>query len=388
LTTRRTFLRGVAALGAAAATSPGSLHGRAPSGTASLPHRALRILILGGTGFLGPYLVHSARRNGHAVTIFTRGRREPGLFEETFAGVEHLTGDRALPDGHAALRSGTWDAVIETSGYRHEWTRDAVRELRGRTERYMYVSSTGVFWPYHDVDIDENGRVLTADAPPQDPPSYGVMKGLSEREVRDGFGGGAIIVRPGYIVGPGDTSDRWTYWPVRIARGGEVLVPGRRADAVQYIDVRDLTEWMIRLVEEGTTGTFNAVGPGRTQTMEEFVHGAAAVTSVPLSWTWIDDYDWLRTYPLRTLANGTTRGLLAAVPWIMPEPNERGHMRIDGRRAIAAGLTFRPLAVTAHDTTVWRASDAVPAALREQPRYVLSAQDEERMLQAWHARAR
>jgi 2'-hydroxyisoflavone reductase len=388
MTSRRTFIRGAATVGAAAAATPGALHGLLRDATLDSPRsgRALRILILGGTGFLGPYLVHNARQRGHSVSILTRGRREPGLFESSFEGVEHLIGDRAQPDGLAATRGKTWDVVIETSGYRHPWTRDAAQQLRGSAGRYLYVSSTGVFWPYHSVDIAEDGRVLLADDPPQAQPTYGVMKALSENEVRSAFGSNAVIVRPGYIVGPGDTSDRWTYWPVRVARGGEIMVPGTRDDQVQYIDVRDLTEWMIRLVEDGTTGTFNAVGPARKQTMQEFVHGLAAVTSVPLSWTWIEDYAWLKAFPLRTQAGGETRGLLEAVPWIMPEPDELGHMRIDGRKAIAAGLTFRPLATTASDTITWRASDLVPEALRAQPRYVLTPEDEARVLAGWKNR--
>jgi len=380
MTSRREFIRATTLATAAAAVAPKHLDAvlRQP--------RALRILILGGTGFLGPYLVHNARQRGHAVSILTRGRREPGLFEESFEGVEHLIGDRAQPDGLAALRGKTWDVVIETSGYRHPWTRDSAQQLKGSVGRYMYVSSTGVYWPYHAVDIAENGRILLEDSPPQREPTYGVMKGLSENEVKSAFGSNAIIVRPGYIVGPGDTSDRWTYWPVRVMRGGEIMVPGSPSDQVQYIDVRDLTEWMIRLVENGTTGTFNAVGPARKQTMQEFVHGLAALTSAPLSWTWINDNDWLKNFPLRRLQNGTTEGLLEAVPWIMPVPDELGHMRIDGRRAIEAGLTFRTLATTAADTIAWRASDAVPAALRQQPRYVLTPEDEARMLAAWKNR--
>jgi 2'-hydroxyisoflavone reductase len=379
---RRDFVRTGAAAGAAAlvpsigAASPVSRAGSA----------ALRVLILGGTGFVGPHIVNELVSRGHGVAILTRGRREPSLFESAFERVEHLTGDRAQPDGLNALRGRTWDVVIETSGYRHAWTRDAVRALAGATQRYVYISSTGVFWPYHTQDIAENGRILLTDDPPLELPSYGVMKALSENEVTNGFGERALVIRPGYIVGPGDTSDRWTYWPVRIARGGDIMVPGRPSDRVQYIDVRDLTAWLVSMVERGAGGTFNAVGPARPQTMQEFVYGIAATTSVPLTWTWVDDYDWLKNYPLRTLENGATEGLLEAVPWIMVDGDELGHMRIDGRRALAAGLTPRPLADTARDTLQWRQSDQVPAALRERPRYVLTPEQEAALLQAWRAR--
>jgi 2'-hydroxyisoflavone reductase len=379
---RRTFVRAGVAAGAFA------LAPRAGSGAATARPRAtaLRILILGGTGFVGPHLVNDAVTRGHAVTILTRGRREPSLFESAFARVEHLIGDRAEPNGLTALYGRTWDVVIETSGYRHAWTRDAVRALAGRAPRYVYISSTGVFWPYRTIEIAEDGPIVLADDPPRELPTYGVMKALSEREVRDAFGTGALIVRPGYIVGPGDTSDRWTYWPVRIARGGNILVPGRRTDQVQYIDVRDLTSWMIALIEQGTGGTFNAVGPARPQTLEEFVHGVAAITPVPLSWTWIEDYEWLRRYPHQRLQDGTTEGLTAAVPWIMADGDELGHMRIDGRRALASGLSPRALADTARDTLIWRQSDAAPAALRERPRYVLTEEQERVILEAWSRR--
>jgi len=196
-------------------------------------------------------------------------------------------------------------------------------------------------------------------------------------------------VRPGYIVGPGDTSDRWTYWPVRVMRGGEIMVPGKPDDQVQYVDVRDLSEWMVTLLENGTNGTFNVAGPARKQTMREFVFGLAALTSAPLTWVFIDDNEFLKKYPLRTLPNNAgTEGLLEAVPWIMPEPTELGHMRIDNRRAIAAGLKFRPLAITAMDTVQWRQSADVPEALRNQPRYVLTEQQEREIIAAWKRRRR
>src|SRR5262245_31120574 len=284
---RRKFLRDAAAasslLGLNGLSS--GLSGAALASQTGRSGAPLRILLLGGTGFLGPHLVHVAHQRGHRISMLNRGQREPGLFESDFRNVESIRGDRATPTAYANLKGKRWDAVIETSGYRHPWTGEAVQALKGAAGRYLYVSSTGVFWPYHTVDIAEGGPIPLKDDPPREQPTYGVMKALSENEVRDGFGDRAIIVRPGYIVGPGDTSDRWTYWPVRVARGGEILVPGKKTDPVQYIDVRDLAEWMIRLLENGTTGTFNTVGPARKQTMEEFVYGLGANTPAPLSWT-------------------------------------------------------------------------------------------------------
>ena len=341
-----------------------------------------RILLLGGTGFLGPHLVHAALDGGHRVAMLNRGRRTPNQNAADYARVEALRGDRSQPDAYAALKGRTWDAVIDTATNLH-WTRDAVTALTGATGRYLYVSSTGVFWPYRTVEIPEDGPVPLVDTPPQEPPSYGVLKARSEQVVRDGCPARDLVIRPGYIVGPGDTSDRFTYWPVRVARGGEVLVPGRRADRVQYVDVRDLCEWMIRLIAREATGTFNVVGPAAPQTLAEFVDGLSPLATAPPTYTWIEDYAWLKAYPLRAPRAGESAGLTEAIPWVMAEGDELGHMRIDAGKARAAGLTCRPLLITARDTIAWRRSAAVPDALRKQTRYVLTPEQELAMLVAW-----
>jgi 2'-hydroxyisoflavone reductase len=374
--TRRDVLRcGAAALAA------GVLPGRRAAA-----QKPRRLLLLGGTGFIGPHLVHAALARGHHVSMLNRGRRTPNQNAGDFARVEALRGDRSQPDAYASLAGKTWDAVIDTAT-NLQWTRQAVAALEGATGRYMYVSSTGVFLPYRTVDIPEDGPVPLTDTPPQTPPSYGVLKAQSEQLVRDGFAVADLIVRPGYIVGPGDTSDRFTYWPVRIARGGEVLVPGRKSDFVQYIDVRDLAEWMVGLIERDAAGTFNAVGPAAPQTLAQFVDGLRPLASGKLTITWIDDYEWLKRYPLRQPAADDTTGLTYAIPWVMADGDDVGHVRISNRKAIAAGLTLRPLLTTARDTLAWRASDAVPEAIRKQPSYVLTPEQESAMLTAWKARA-
>ncbi len=345
-----------------------------------------RILMLGGTGFLGPHLVHAALARGHQVTMLNRGRRTPHQNAGDFARVEALRGDRAQPDAYASLAGRTWDVVVDTANS-VPWTRAAVAALAGATGRYLYVSSTGVFWPYRTVHIPEDGPIVLADTPPQDPPSFGVMKARSENAAREGFPQGHLVVRPGYIVGPGDTSDRFTYWPVRIARGGEVLVPGRADDPVQYVDVRDLAEWMVRLMEADATGSFNAVGPAAPQTLTQFIAGLAPLETAPTTYTWIADYAWLKAYPLRTPSPGDPGGLVEAIPWVMAAGDELGHMRISHRKALAAGLTYRPLLVTARDTLAWRRSEAVPEALRQQPRYVMTAEQERVLLEKWKARS-
>jgi 2'-hydroxyisoflavone reductase len=341
-----------------------------------------RILFLGGTGFIGPHIIHAALARGHQVAMMNRGQREPNQNAGDFARVEAIRGDRSLPNAYANLAGKKWDVVIDTAT-NLTWTREAVAALKGSAGRYVYISSTGVFLPYRTVDIPEDGPVPLADTPPQNPPSYGVLKALSEQAVRTGMPGRDLIIRPSYIVGPGDTSDRFTYWPVRIARGGEVMVPGRKTDFVQYVDVRDLAEWMVASIEAGTTGTFNIAGPATKQTLLQFVEGLRPLATTPVSFTWIDNYEWLKQYPLRKLPDGSMTGLTEAIPWVMPQGDDLGHTQISNRKAIAAGLKFRPLLTTARDTLAWRESDAVPPALKKQPRYVLSPDEERAMLLAW-----
>ena len=366
-TTRREFLTATAAatLGLGAA--------RATRATAPPPPRAgpsLHILILGGTTFLGPHQVRYLLERGHRVSIFTRGRTQPTIFRDAFDHVEHLVGDRE--NDLSALEGRSWDAVIDNSGRKVRWARDSATLLRPRVGRYLYVSSTGVYLPYRTVNITEDTDLVLADDPPQEEPSYGVMKSLSEIAVREAFGDGALIVRPTYIVGPADPTDRFTYWPVRVSRGGEILVPGRRNDPVQFIDVRDLTEWMVHLVENQVGGTFNAAGPASPLTMEGFVYGVRAATTTPLSWTWIEDYAFLRA-----------QNLLYAIPWLMAEGDWLGSARINIDRALAAGLFFRPLATTVRDTLEWWRSDLVTQERRDAARFVLSPEREREILQAW-----
>lgn len=371
---RREVLKlGGAAL--SAAVWPGPLLARAPR----------RILFLGGTGFIGPHIIHAALARGHQVAMMNRGRREPNQNADDFSKVEAIRGDRTLPDAYANLAGKKWDVVIDTAT-NITWTREAVAALKGSAGRFMYVSSTGVFLPYRTVDIPEDGPVPLTDTPPQDPPSYGVIKARSEQEVRTGMPGRELIIRPGYIVGPGDTSDRFTYWPVRVERGGEIPVFGRKKDFVQYVDVRDLAEFMVLLMEGETAGTFNVTGPATKQTLEQFVEGLRPLAKSPVTYTWIEDYAWLKDYPLRKTADGKMEGITYSIPWVMSEGDELGHTQISVKKAIAAGLTFRPLLTTARDTITWRASAAVPEALKKQPRYIVSPEQEQAILAAWKAK--
>ena len=268
MSSRRDFLRttavaGGALLGAGPLLACASTLARS---AAAPPARKLDLLVLGGTGFIGPHLVRHAVARGHRVTIFTRGRRDADLPPE----VVRLTGDR---NGKLeALEGKRWDAVIDDSATNPEWVRLSTALLRGNVGRYLFTSSTGVYYPYLSRGLDESAPVrLDADDPKDGSATFGVAKARCERVTRDAFGDRAIVVRPTYIVGPGDTTDRFPYWPVRLAKGGEVLAPGRRDDPVQFIDVRDLAEFMVKLVEDGRGGIYNAVGPVSTLTMRSFL---------------------------------------------------------------------------------------------------------------------
>jgi 2'-hydroxyisoflavone reductase len=356
MVSRREFLTTVAATGVVSSlASPGV---RASTRARANPQaRALRILILGGTGFSGPHLVERALERGHAVTTFSRGRTDPPVHAQLFRDVEQLVGDRGTD--LTALSTGTWDAVIDNSGFRESWTRESAELLRDRVERYVYTSSTGVYYPYLGADIREET------VPVLEVPSgitevqrveydYGVMKARSEIAAREIFGEDrTLVVRPTYIMGPGDPTDRVTYWPVRLARGGEVLVPGRPDDPVQYIDVRDLTAWMIGLIEEGEAGTFNAAGPASTTGMHAFVHGVHAVFSTPVEFVAVEDYEFL-----------TEHRVLDAIPWIMPVGDNAGSARVSNERALERGLAFTPLADSMRDLYEWWLSGAVPEERR------------------------
>lgn len=383
-TSRRDFLRTSAAAGAM--TLGLGAQGAAaelvrPRSISPSPRHPLKILILGGTNFSGPQLVRYALERGHAVSTFTRGQTKPTVHTRLFNEVEQLIGDRE--NNLDALRGRTWDTVIDNSGRNVQWTTDSAELLKDSVQNYMYTSSTGVYLPYLGMDIKEDTELVLED-PPEVPesnrPTYGVMKSLSEMEARRIFGEDrAIIVRPTYIVGPADPTERWHYWPLRLERGGEVFVPGRGSDPVQYIDVRDLAEFMIRLAENQAAGTYNVAGPGSFQGMHDFVHGVRAAFSSDVSWVMGTDYDFLRENNIRF-----------TIPWIMPVDDYVGSARANIDRAKAAGLTFRPLAQTCWDTMEWWYSSAVSDERRnaafQGPRG-LSPEREAQVIAAWKARS-
>ncbi|HYW51232.1 MAG TPA: NAD-dependent epimerase/dehydratase family protein, partial [Gemmatimonadaceae bacterium] len=337
------------------------------------PRRAapLRILILGGTGFIGPNQVQYALDRGHKVTLFNRGVTNTSLFPN----VPRLVGDRNLPDGHKALESGEWDVVIDNPTSNPKWVRDAGRALKGRTKHYMFVSTISVFSDT-SAPFDENG---TLHAPsdidaPYDAKVYGQNKVRSEMEAKAQFGDAVTIVRPGLIVGPGDLSDRFSYWPVRIDRGGEVLAPGTPNDPVQYVDARDLSEFIVRLAESKTTGIFNATGPKAPTTIAEMLHGIKAVTTSDAQFTWV---------PAEFLTANQVRAWSDMPVWVPPMGRTAAFARVNCSKAYAAGLTFRPLAETAAATLAWYKTR--PAAEQEKARAGLAPDREKTVLAAWHS---
>jgi 2'-hydroxyisoflavone reductase len=388
---RRQFLKtsmaaaGTAALGLAGLGSPrpGEAHtGKGTEPDTSLRRKAprpIRLLILGGTGFIGPWQVRYAKERGHEVTIFNRGRSAPGMF----SGVEELTGDRAAGE-LGALRGRTWDAVIDNSAARAdapEWVRDSATLLRDAVDQYLFISTRSVYRDLSRVPATVDAPVLTRETTPGwsegEPYPYGLAKALAEEEARAAFGDRTTILRPGLIVGPGDETDRFTYWPVRIERGGEILAPGDPdRDRVQVIDVRDLCEWAVRLCEERTCGTFMGIGPENGRSMAELLYGIAAVTTAPLSWTWI---------PREFLMERGLRPYAELPVWRPPTPGYEGFARFDLSREVAAGLTFRSLADTAAATLQYHHSR--DPERRGRLRAGLEAEQERVVLQAWREQA-
>ena len=330
--------------------------------------KGLDILVLGGTGFIGPHLVRHAVSRGHRVTIFTRGRRDADLPSS----VIRLTGDR---NGQlASLEGKKWDAVIDDSATNPEWVKQSTKLLKGAVGTYLFTSSTGVYYPYLKRGLDESDPVHYDVVDPKDgSETFGVSKANCERVVLEAFADKGTVIRPTYIVGPGDTTDRFPYWPVRFAKGGEILAPGRRDDPVQFIDVRDLADFMVKVVESRKGGVFNASGPKSIMTAPQFYEAARAALKPDAKLTFVDDYPFLEEHKITY-----------SVPWALLKGNNEGMMSIKTDKAVAAGLTYRPVGETLRDTLAWWPT--VPEPRRTQPRFAITPEQETKALAAWHAR--
>jgi 2'-hydroxyisoflavone reductase len=342
---------------------------------------ALNILILGGTGFTGPEQVEYATARGHRVTLFNRNRTRPDFFKGR---VEQLIGD--LNGDVNALDGKSFDVVIDNPTTLPVWVRNVAQKLAGRVGHYIFISTESVYASNAEPDADETAATLPLPEgldPYAVPPErartlYGPLKAHSEKEVARHYQGAHTIIRPGLIVGPLDRSDRFTYWPVRIDKGGEVLAPGTPDDPTQIIDARDLAEWTIRMAESRTFGTFNAPGPARPYGMLELLAGIKAVTVAGAQFTWVPA-DFLR-------AQGVN-GWRHMPCWLPPTGNTAGFLRRSNARAVAAGLTFRPLAVTARDTLDWHKTrpEAERKAMDDGAVAGIPASKEAEVLAAWKA---
>jgi 2'-hydroxyisoflavone reductase len=320
----------------------------------------MKLLILGGTKFLGRHVVDAALAARHDVTIFTRGNTNPDLYPE----VEHLTGDR---DGDLdALEGCTWDGVVDTSGYVPRILRQSAELLRDAVSRYVFVSSISVYADF-SKPVDESTAVAELEDPATEEitESYGALKAACEAVIDDVYGDRGANVRAGLIVGPFDPTDRFTYWPRRLAAGGDVLGPGDPDAPVQFVDARDLAVWLVKLALEGPGGTFNATGPAEPLTFADFLDRATAAIGSDANVTWVDDQKILDA------------GIEAwsELPLWLPGDEYAGMARADASRAHDAGLTFRLLEETVVDTLAWdRTLDGDrPTLSRDKERIALDA---------------
>jgi 2'-hydroxyisoflavone reductase len=335
-------------------------------------------LILGGTGFTGPFQVRYALERGHKVTVFNRGKSHPGELPKE---VEQLIGDR---NGQLdALKNRQWDVAIDNPTSVPVWVRDTSQILKGNVDRYVFISTISVYGDTSKANLDESAplaKYTGTDAMKESRDSiiaskfqlYGPLKALSEQEAEKWFPKQALIIRPGLIVGPRDETDRFTYWPVRIDRGGEVLAPGDPSDPVQFIDGRDLAEWVVRMVEHRETGIYNATGPAKTLGVGAMLEGIKSANSSNANFTWVNT-DFLEAQKVAPWSDMPV--------WVPPRGEEAGMGRINIQRAVAKGLTFRPLAVTARDTLAWFKSQPPE---RQKLKAGITAEREAEVLAAWH----
>jgi 2'-hydroxyisoflavone reductase len=304
----------------------------------------MNILIIGGTRFLGRHLVDSALARGHEVTLFNRGKSNPDLF----LNIETILGDREHDLGKLTQVGREWDAVIDTSGYVPRIVRLSAQSLAGGVKRYVFISSISVYADFKKTGIDENdpvGKIEDESFEEITGEAYGPLKALCEKAVQDVFGEDrALIIRPGLIVGPNDPTDRFTYWPVRVARGGDVLAPEKPDAPIQIVDVRDLSDFIIRLMEENASGIFNATGPDYELTLGTMLDASKQVSNSDARFHWAS---------VEFLTENKVEAWSDMPVWIPSSGDDAGVSGVDVSKAINAGLTFRSLEETVRDTLEW-----------------------------------
>lgn len=369
--TRREFL----ALSAAAlAAAPASRRSLGPRRRLSPPPpRKLKVLFMGGTGFLGPHTVRPLIDRGHEVTLFNRGRTNPHLFPE----LEKIHGDRTKPEDLQALAGDRrWDWIVDTSGYFPRVIDQLAEVVGDRVGAYAFISTMSVYSDWMAANTEDSPLATIADPTVEEitGETYGALKALCEQAAERHWPGRALNIRPGLIVGPGDNSDRFTWWPVRVRRGGEVLAPGHWDMPVQFIDARDLGEWTVRCLENEVFGPFNAIGPTGGLNMAELLFGIKVVLGADATFTWVDNA-FLQEQGVRPWAGPDSIPI-----WVPLEPPFAVSSWEKARRA---GLTHRPTGDTIRDTLAW--------ALEERPadrpwRAGISPEREAQLLRDWRER--
>ncbi len=340
------------------------------------PRESRTLLILGGTAFLGPEVVDASRARGWSVTLFNRGKTNPELFPE----LEKLRGDRdpKKDEGLKALEGRKWDAVVDTSGYVPRHAKASAELLRDNVKQYVFVSTISVYGSFATAGMDETaevGKLEDASVEQVTGQTYGPLKALCEEAAEAAMPGRVTNIRPGLISGPGDPSDRYTYWPVRVARGGEVLSPGDASDPVQLIDVRDLAEFIVKTIADGTVGVYNATGPKERLTVGAMLADCKKASGSDATFTWASaDF----------LAENGVHPWAQMPVWIPPKGEMGGLTQVSVARALAKGLSFRPHVDTARDTIAWWNAQAEER--RAKMKAGLTAEREKEVLAAWHAR--
>ncbi len=389
MSSRRSFLRNSAALAAslgltplldrALGAQPLTDLGEFGTGKAAAP---LNILILGGTGFTGPEQVEYAIARGHRVTLFNRNKTRPDMFKGKVA--EELIGD--LNNDTSALQGKKFDVVLDNPTTFPAWVRNAGKYLAGNVKHYIFVSTTSVYSDQSIIGLNEESPTTPMpeglDPYTTEPQAasryYGALKTRAEQEVKTIYPDGWTVIRPCLIVGPLDRTDRFTYWPARIDKGGEVLAPDKPDDPCQFIDSRDLAEFTVRMAEQRALGTYNAIGPKDPYTIGEMLNGVKKVCNSNATFTWVP-WDFLQKEEVRPWRNMTV--------WQPPYGRTAGYQRRSNTKAVAKGLTFRPLEVTARDTLAWhktRPQAEQDATLRGEINGLSMAREAE-VLSAWHA---
>ena len=365
MTTRRDLLQ-IAAGAAAGVVLPNAL-----AGVASAATKEKTLLILGGTGFIGPHLTQEALRLNWKVTHFNRGKT---AVDTVPPGVESLIGDRK---GQLdALRGRAWDVVIDDTGFIPKYVKMSAELLAPNVGYCLFISSISAYASFTKPNDEDSptGKLSNPDVEEITNDTYGPMKALCEQYSAEAFKGRMSIVRPGYIVGPLDKSDRFTYWPVRASKGGEMLAPGTPHDPVQVIDVRDLSAWMMKLAGARTTGTFNAVSPPNAFTMGELINESLkASPKAATRATWVSE-DFLAAH--------WKPDDLDLPPWSPTKGDTAGASLIPVKRAAATGLRSRPLHETVRDTLAW--FQTLPADRQAKLKAGLAADKETETLQEWH----